>query len=191
MDASSITQFINAAKNGDKAAAEALYKSVFAELKRIAQANRRQWWGNSTLNTTALINEAYLKLAGSEQTGEYANRVHFYATASKAMRQILINYAERQNRLKRGGDAVWVTLEDSVFATQASAEELLQVDELLTQLERESPRRSEIFECRVFGGMSVEEVSEALAISASTVKREWRLASALIYSQLQPAKEET
>jgi RNA polymerase sigma factor (TIGR02999 family) len=135
------------------------------------------------MNTTALINEAYLKLAGGEPVN-FENRTHFFATAAKAMRQVLINYAEQQRRIKRGGDAIRVTLDDAVFTSQASAEELLKIHQLLTELERQHPRRSQIVECRVFGGMQVEEVAEALSVSASTVKREWRLATTWLYDAL-------
>jgi RNA polymerase sigma factor (TIGR02999 family) len=101
----SITLLLEAAKTGDATATQRLFASVYAELKLLARAHRRRWQGNETINTTALIHEAFIKLSGSEG---YANRTHFYATASKAMRQILVNYAEQQRTEKRGGDRVQV-----------------------------------------------------------------------------------
>jgi RNA polymerase sigma factor (TIGR02999 family) len=184
-----ITRLLLAARDGDAGATESLFNAVYAELKVLAGSNRRRWRGNFTLNTTALIHEAFIKLAGSE-AADFANRTHFYATASKAMRQVLVNYAERQRTTKRGGDALRVTLDESVFATQASADELLHVHQALAELERLHPRRSRIVECRVFGGMSVEEVAEALAISPATVKREWQLATAWLYAALQGKEPE-
>ena len=181
-----ITQLLTQARQGNLAATEALFNAVYTELKLLARANRRRWQGNHTLNTTALIHEAYVKLAAGEPA-EFANRTHFYATASRAMRQILINYAERQRAAKRGGDAVQVNLDDAVLATETSADELLHIDQLLKGLEADHPRRCRIIECRVFGGMTVDEVAQALDISPATVKREWRLGTASLYQTMQAA----
>ena len=189
MTDSPITVLLGEARSGDAAATEALFNAVYTELRVIARANRRRWQGNRTLNTTALINEVFIKLAGSAPV-DFQNRTHFYATASKAMRQVLVNYAEQQKAKKRGGDALRVTLDESVFATEASANELLSVHQLLTQLEAENPRRSRIVECRVFGGMTVEEVADALDISTATVKREWRVATAWLYRAVQEAADD-
>lgn len=184
MDEAPITRLLEAARGGDADATETLFTAVYAELKVLARSNRRRWQGNPTMNTTALINEVFIKLAGAEAV-DFSNRTHFYATASKAMRQVLVNYAGRQRALKRGGDAMRVTLDESVFSTEASADELLHVHQVLTELEQEHPRRSRIVECRVFGGMSVEEVADALGISTATVKREWRVATAWLFDALQ------
>lgn len=183
MVATPITLLLDAARDGDAAATESLFNAVYAELKILARSNRRRWRGNQTMNTTALIHEVFIRLAGQENA-DFANRTHFYATASKAMRQILVNYAERQKAEKRGGDAMMVTLDETVFATQATAEELLTIHQLLTELETHNPRRSEIIECRVFGGMTIDEVAEALSISPATVKREWRVGTAYLYKEL-------
>jgi RNA polymerase sigma factor (TIGR02999 family) len=180
MSETPITLLLDAARAGDAAATEALFNAVYAELRVIASSNRRRWRGNQTMNTTALIHEVYIRLAGQEEA-EFANRLHFFATASKAMRQVLVNYAEKQSAEKRGGDAMRVTLDETVFSTQASAEELLFLHQLLTDLEAENPRRCEIIECRVFGGMTIEEVAEAMEISPATVKREWKLGTVSLY----------
>jgi RNA polymerase sigma factor (TIGR02999 family) len=185
MDAKPITVLLDAARCGDAAATESLFNAVYAELKLLARSNRRRWRGNSTMNTTALIHEVFIKLAGQELPG-FENRVHFYATASRAMRQVLVNYAQAQRAAKRGGDALHVTMDESVLSLQASADELLMVHQLLSDLEQRHPRRCRIIEYRVFGGMTVEEVAEVLSVSTATVKREWRIATAELYRALQP-----
>lgn len=179
----SITALLDATRRGEAQATEKLFNAVYAELKAIARSQRRRWVGNHTLNTTALIHEAFIKLAAGEPAN-FANRTHFYATASRAMRQILVNYAEQQRAAKRGGDAVQIPLEDIEFVSTASADELLNIEQLLRRLEQDDPRRCQIVECRVFGGMTVEETAEALGISAATVKREWQVASASLYRDL-------
>ncbi len=181
----SITVLLDAALGGDNKATDRLFSVVYDELKKLAKSHRRRWHGNNTINTTALINEAFIKLSGSEKP-DFANRTHFYATASKAMRQILFNYAEKQSAQKRGGDAVQVPLEDMHFVTQATAEELVQLQQALQRLESNHPRRCQVLECRVFGGMSVEETATALDISPATVKRDWQLASTAIFKELKP-----
>lgn len=184
-----ITRLLSEARGGDSAATEALYKAVYSELKVLAKSNRRRWRGNDTMNTTALIHEVFIKLAGGNAI-DFSNRTHFYATASKAMRQVLVSYAERQRAAKRGGQALHVTLDEATFAAQATADELLHIHQLLTELEQEHPRRSRVVECRVFGGMSVEEVAEVLSVSTPTVKRDWRLATAWLYEAIQTGRPE-
>jgi RNA polymerase sigma factor (TIGR02999 family) len=176
---------LDAARRGDMAATSDLFDAVYGELQKLAQSHRRRWQGNQTMNTTALVHEAYLRLAGPSP-GEFENRTHFFATASKAMRQILVNYAEAQGAEKRGGQAVRIPLEEATLASDVSADEMLDLHRVLTALEAEHPRRGQIVECRLFGGMTVEEIADALSISAATVKREWQIATAQIYAQLKP-----
>jgi RNA polymerase sigma factor (TIGR02999 family) len=180
-----ITRLLDAARGGDLEASAALFSAVYAELQKLARSHRRRWRGNDTLNTTALIHEVFLKLAGP---ADFANRKHFFATASKAMRQVLVNYAEQQAAAKRGGEAMRVTLEEATLISDVSAEELLDLHRTLQRLEQDNPRRCRIVECRVFGGMTVEEIAEALSISPATVKREWQVASAQIYRELGSAQ---
>jgi RNA polymerase sigma factor (TIGR02999 family) len=182
----SITALLSATRDGDTQATEKLFAAVYSQLRVIARSQRHRWVGNYTINTTALIHEAYLRLAGSDSL-DFQNRTHFFATAAKAMRQILVNYAEQQCAAKRGGNAVQVPLEEAEIVTAASAEELLDVERVLKRLEAENPRRCQIVECRIFAGMTVEETAEALAISPATVKREWQVASAVLYRDLQGA----
>lgn len=183
MTEESITVLLDRARAGETAAAADLFTAVYDELRHVARAQRRRWQGNDTLNTTALIHEAYLRLARQESVS-FSNRTHFFATAAQAMRHVLINYAERRSAAKRGGSATHVTLEDDSLVAEATFDELLALDELLTQLELEDARRARIVECRVFGGMTVDEVAEVLGISSATVKREWRIASARLYQRL-------
>ncbi len=181
----SITRLLEAARHGDDQATAALFRSVYAELISLARSHRRRWRGNETMNTTALVHEAFLKLTDGA-SNRFANRTHFFATASKAMRQVLVNYAEQQGARKRGGDALRVTLDEQALIAQASADEILDLNRALDELERISPRRCRIAECRLFGGMTIDEVAEAMALSPATVKREWSLASAQLYRFLEP-----
>ena len=180
-----ITVLLKAAQDGDKAASDRLFEAVYDELRLLAGSHRRRWHGNATMSTTALINELFLKLA-TDGAREYANRTHFFATASKAMRHVLVNYAREQRRVKRGGDALQVTFDDVRVAAEISAQELLDLEAVLERLEARNPRQCRVVECRVFSGMSVEETAEALGISTATAKRDWRAATAQIYRVLNP-----
>lgn len=175
----SITVLLEAVRSGDRLATDELFGAVYEELRTLARSNRRRWVGNQTMNTTALIHEAYIKMSGQERPG-WQNRIHFYATASHAMRQILVNYSESANAAKRGGGEKPLPLDDSMVISESTAEELLQLTEHLIPLERDNPRRCRVVECRVFGGMSVPETAAALGISPATVKREWQIAAALL-----------
>lgn len=178
-----ITQLLQLASCGDAHASDALFRSVYHELQNIARAHRRRWRGNETLNTTALIHEAYLKLAGGT-IADYKSRSHFFATASKAMRQVLMNYAGRMSAEKRGGDAIRVTLSGHMPVTDDTLDELLTMNEVLLKLEESNPRHARLFECRVFGGMTIVETAEALDVSPATVKRDWALLSAWVYREM-------
>lgn len=186
--AADITQLLRDASTGDAAARDALYDCVYRELRAIAGAQRRRWSGNNTLNTTALISEAYMRLANSN-LANYRDRSHFFATASRAMRQVLINYAERIAAAKRGGDPLRVTLSAVALDSDDTMAELLHIDRLLQQLEANNPRQCRVFECRVFGGMSTEETAEAVDASPATVKRDWAVVSAWLFSQMDGAGE--
>ena len=183
-----ITQLLQLTSAGDQRAADALFNSVYEELRTIARAHRRRWHGNETLNTTALIHEAYLKLAAGN-IADYRSRSHFFATASKAMRQILMNYAERVSTAKRGGDPVRVTLSGHMPVTEDTLDDLLVMNELLVQLENTNARHCQLFECRVFGGMTIEETAVALDVSPATVKRDWTLLSAWVYREMKADHE--
>lgn len=178
---SDITELIAAAAGGDADAADRLYGVVYDELRAMARGHRARWHGDETISTTVLIHEAYLKLA--DKSG-FTNRTHFYATASRAMRQILMNYAERRRAAKRCGDHVSVEIEELPFADDETVEDLLTLHELLSRLEAENPRRCRIIECRVFGGMTIKDTAAALEVSRTTIKREWSIVSAWLYREL-------
>ncbi len=183
-EGASITRLIERASAGDQDAGADLFRSVYVELQKIARAHRRRWRGNETISTTVLINEAYLKLAGGG-INTYADRSHFFATASQAMRQVLMNYAEKRSAAKRGGNALQVTLSGNLPVSDDGVEWLLTLNELLAELEQGNDRHARIVECRVFGGMTIAETADALGVSPRTVKRDWSLASAWLYREME------
>jgi RNA polymerase sigma factor (TIGR02999 family) len=160
---------------------------VYSELKALAHAHRYRWTGiKGGMGTTSLVHEAYLKLADQAPAG-FANRRQFFAVASKAMRSILIDNARWQGRQKRGGGSPPVELQESMLVSAERSEELLALDEALGRLDDREPRLARIVECRCFGGLTVDETAEALAVSSATVKRGWSLARAWLYRELQTA----
>ncbi|MCU0290620.1 MAG: ECF-type sigma factor [Thermoanaerobaculaceae bacterium] len=169
---------------GHRAVLELLLPLVYGELKALARANRYRWSNNRAPGTTSLVHEAYLKLAG-QRRGRYANRRQFFALASRAMRSIVVDNARWHRRQKRGGGGVQTELDEGMLVSAERADELLAIDEALTRLEHREPRLARIVECRCFGGLSVEETAEALALSPATVKRGWSLARAWLYRELQ------
>jgi RNA polymerase sigma factor (TIGR02999 family) len=181
--AASVTALLDGARAGDPQAMQQVFALVYDELHRLARSHRRRWSGDDTLNTTALLHEAFLKLAGGAAP-QFENRHHFFATASKAMRQVLVNYAESRRASKRGAGATHVALEDVPLVAEHAIDELLDLDRAMRALEARSPRQCRVVECRVFGGLSVEEAAEVLGVSPATVKREWQLASALLFRDL-------
>ena len=186
-----VTGLLNELRSGsNKAAFDSLFSHVYEELRKLAYWQRQRWQGNQTLNTTALVNEAYLKLV-DQTRATWENRAHFFATAAKAMRQILINYARSCRAQKRGGDQPKLSLDDikvSVSEDMALTEEgagvLVVLDAALERLEQLSPRQSQIVECRFFGGMTIEETATALGISTATVSRGWTLAQVWLYREM-------
>ncbi|MCH9694125.1 MAG: sigma-70 family RNA polymerase sigma factor [Gammaproteobacteria bacterium] len=188
IESQEITQLLQLASSGDSGARNALFDSVYQELRTIARAHRRKWNGNDTLDTTALVHEAYLKLSGGS-FADYQGRAHFFATASKAMRQVLMNYAERVAAAKRGENPMRVTLSGLALHDENTLEDLVHIDALLTKLENSNPRHCKVFECRVFGGMTVEETAIAANVSAATVKRDWALVSAWLFSEMNVSGE--
>lgn len=176
-----ITALLKGATEGDQAAADRLFQVIYEELRIIAKSHRRRWIGNETLNTTALIHEAFVKLDGQ---AHWNSRTHFYATAAKAMRHILVNYAEKKRAGKRGGGVADLPLDEILVVGDEAVDDALELHQALEQLENDRPRWCRIVECRFFGGMSIEETAQALEISPATVGREWRLASAWLFQRL-------
>lgn len=180
----SITMLLEDVRAGKPEASRALYECAYSELRRLARSHRRRWSGNDTMNTTAILHEAFIKLSGGAAPA-FENRLHFFATASVAMRQVLVNYAEHRRAAKSGGGVLHVPLEDDTpLVADNAIDELLDLDKALRALEADSPRRGRVVECRVFGGMSVEETAAAMEISPATVKREWQVASALLFRDI-------
>lgn len=155
-----------------------LYDHIYDELHLLARLQRKKWTGDTTMNTTALVHEAYLKLKGHHD--RFRSRNHFLAVASRAMRQVLASYAEKKAAEKRGGDHVQVTLNEELAGRKngENAIDALTVTNALSALEQMDTRATRVVECRFLGGMSVEETADALQISPSTVQRDWRTARA-------------
>lgn len=178
-----IAELLAQARQGDRAALDRVFGIVYDELHRLAHLQRRRWSGNETLNTTALVHEAYLKLVGQDRV-QLSDRTHFLALAAKAMRHVLVNYAEKRKAQKRGGGAAHVPLDDANPVGEQAADEVIALHEALDRLGRASERRAQVVEARFFGGLSIDETAEALAISPATVKREWQLASAWLLREI-------
>lgn len=184
-----VTRLLADFESGNSAAFDALFPIVYDELRRIARRQRGRWNGDTTLDTTALVHEAYLKLTGAEQIGGQS-RVHFLRIASRAMRQILCNYARDRRSAKRGAAAPHVPLDllhenrSPMSLSDEPSETLTDLDEALSRLEKLDPRLSEVVECRFFGGLTIEDTAAALGISPATVKREWALARAWLFREL-------
>jgi RNA polymerase sigma factor (TIGR02999 family) len=164
-------------KNGSSEALEQLMPLVEGELRRIAANYVRRESPGHTLQTTALVNEAFLKLVDQAQV-QWQNRAHFFALASMLMRRILLDHARAQRRVKRGGEVVHVDLEDVAVITPEKSEELIALDEALERLAEFDATKSKVVEMRFFGGLSVNEVAEVLGIAPVTVMYHWRLAKA-------------
>lgn len=185
-----VTRLLQDFQGGDREAFDELFELVYKDLYNIARGRRKDWQGNHTLNTTALLHEAYLKLVDQSEAG-WQSRVHFFAAASKAMRHILINYARDQNRKKRGGDLQRASFENlNIVAsgefgfTGEKVEMLMIMGNALERLDEENPRHSRIVECRFFGGMTINETAEALGVSPVTVTRGWQMAQLWLYREM-------
>jgi RNA polymerase sigma factor (TIGR02999 family) len=187
----SVTLLLAEVRRGDPNAPGQLFTLVYDNLRAIARGQRRRQPDTDTLNTTALVNEAFLKLFGTGSR-DFKDRSHFMAVAATAMRQILIGHARRNVAQKRGGGEVPASFEEVEHALASAAgvvpqaaDALLALDRALERLQQQSDRQSRIVECRFFGGMSIEETAEALAISPATVKRDWSMAQAWLHREMQ------
>lgn len=172
-----LTLLLSELGGGDRSVLDKVLPLAYDELKRIAHGQLARERAGHTLDTTALVHEAYLKLAGSDSLS-WKGRAHFFAVCAQAMRRVLVNYAESRNAAKRGGTALHVPIEDVAAAARERPDDILWVDDALRRLEQRSPRQTRVVECRVFAGMDVEETALALAVSSATVKRDWALARA-------------
>jgi len=178
-----ISQLLLAWSEGDKAASEQLIPLVYGELRRLAKHHMRRERAGHTLQTTALIHEAYLRLIDASQV-KLENRRHFFAVASRLMRQVLVDLARERGSHKRGGAVEQVSLDEALVVGSQRDEGLLALDEALRELAEFDERKSQVVELRFFGGFSVEETAETLDISVETVHRDWRLARSWLLLRL-------
>jgi RNA polymerase sigma-70 factor, ECF subfamily len=183
LSSTDVTALLTQLSKGDKSVIERLMPLVYDELHRRAAGYMRKERANHTLQPTALVHEAYLKLV-QQRESNWKNRAHFLAVAAQLMRRILIDHARARLSSKRGGELEIVSLDEaSQFRTDTPAG-LLSVDDALTKLEKLDPRQGHIVEMRFYGGLTVEETAEVLSVSSRTVEREWTLARAWLYAQL-------
>jgi RNA polymerase sigma factor (TIGR02999 family) len=184
-----ITQLLLAWSDGDQAALEKLTPLVYAELRRLARGYMFGERPGHTLQTTALINEAYLRLIDWKNV-RWQGRAHFFGVAAQVMRRILVDFARARHYAKRGGTAQQVSLDEAITIHEDRSAELIALDEALKSLAEIDPRKSQIVELRFFGGLSAKETAEALKVSLRTVEREWNSARAWLYRELR-GKDET
>ena len=177
-----LTLLMRAAGSGDRAAYSALYEAVYAELRRVAAASMRREAPGHTLQPTALVNEAYLRLTPGKSGWE--SRRHFFGAAAEAMRRILVDHARQRLAQKRGAGAERVTLSGVDLPAGTGGVDVLQIDEALQQLGAERPRLAELVTLRYFAGMSIEETAQALDISPATAKRDWAFARAWLQERI-------
>ncbi len=181
LSADNLTELLIEWREGDKTALDKLTPLVYDELRRIAHRYVRRERDGHTLQTTALVNEAYLRLAGTKSI-EWQNRSHFFAVTAQVMRNVLIDHARRRLYAKRGGHAQRVPFDDvSLEMSEQRADELVGLDEALSDLAKLDPRKARVVELRYFGGLSLEETAQVLEISLMTVRRDWRAAKAWLY----------
>ena len=178
-----VTQLLLDWRNGDAAALDQLMPLVYDELRRIASRFLRNERQAHTLQTGALVNEAYLRLVDHENI-EWQNRAHFFGVAAQAMRRVLVDHARTRNYAKRGGAAQQVSLDQALDVTEERAADLIALDDALQALAKIDPRKSHVVELRYFGGLSVEETAEALSISTITVIRDWNTAKAWLMREV-------
>jgi RNA polymerase sigma factor (TIGR02999 family) len=179
------TRILNAIERGDSAAAEQLLPLVYQELRKLAAQRLARERSGQTLDATALVHEAYLRLVGAEKAQRWQGRGHFFAAAAEAMRRILVERARRQKRLKHGGGRKRVDVEQVDIGSLTSPDQLLAVDDALTKLGTQEPDAARLVELRYFAGLSVEQAAEALGLARSTAYEHWAYARAWLRCELQ------
>ena len=177
-----ISMHLSAARGGDPDAFAQAYAAAYDELRRLAHRQLRALRPGETLVTTALVNEAFLKLV--RRPVGLADRTHFFSLAARAMRQILVDYARERQSKKRGGDRHRTTLDPAHLSAEAIADEMIDVDAALTRLAAVDARLAQLVELRFFGGMTEEEIAEAGGVAVRTVRRDWTKARAFLYREL-------
>jgi len=182
-------QLLREWSKGDRTALDRLMPLVYEELRQLARRYMATERPGHTLQTTALIHEAYLRLIDQQEAPQ--NRAHFFAIAAQAMRRVLLDHARTRDAAKRGGGSPKTSLEEAELPSQEQAEELVALDQALRALEAVDPRKSQVVELRYFGGMSVDETAEVLEVAPVTVMRDWKLAKAWILRHLSEARHGT
>lgn len=186
-----VARLIEELGSGDRDAANQLFAILYDELRELAGRQRRRWQGNYTLNTTALVHEAYVKLVGQSRI-QVEGRAHFRALAARAMRHILCDYARDRATQKRGGQLRKLPVDELIALpgqagfTAAQSHTLAALDAALARLEQIDPRQAKVVECRFFGGLTIDETATALDISSRTVKRDWAMAQAWLHREMGP-----
>lgn len=183
MSPQEVTQLLADWAKGDSSALDKLFPLVHGELRRIARRQMSQERPGHTLQATALVNEAYMKIAG-QKGFEWHNRSHFFAVCAQVMRHVLIDHARAHARDKRGGGAIQVSLNEAAVMVKEQAADFVALDDALQELEIVDQQKARIVEMRYFGGLSIEETAEVLNISPRTVRREWRRAKAWLYRMI-------
>ena len=178
-----ITKLLQGWQGGDRAALDALVPVVYKELHRLAHCELRKERPNHTLQSTALVHEAYFRLVG-KSLPQWESRTHFFAIAAQLMRQILVDYARRHRASKRGSGVCMLTLDDAVTLPQRKDVDVIAIDEALTTLAEIDPRQSRVVELRFFAGLSLQEISEVMGIGTATVQRDWTAARAWLYREI-------
>jgi RNA polymerase sigma factor (TIGR02999 family) len=182
------TQLLLSWKGTNREVLDQLLPLVYDELRRLAHRHLRRERADHTLQTTALVHEAYLNLINQDQV-RWQNRAHFFAIAARVMRRILLMHARKKQALKRGGGCAHVSIEDVPVVSTENPEEVIALDDALSRLEALDDRLARVVECRYFGGLTVKETAEALDVSPATVKRDWRTAKAWLYRALQDSPQ--
>ena len=179
-----VTRILSQIAQGDPQAAEQLLPLVYAELRKLAAAKLRQEKRGQTLQATALVHEAYLRLIDAETTQNWDSRGHFFAAAAEAMRRNLVDNARRKASLKHGGDLDRIDLPEIAQSSEDKQIDLLALDEALTGLEQQHPEKAHIIKLRFFDGLSLEDAAAAIGLSRATAQRKWAYARAWLYGQL-------
>lgn len=182
-EVTAVTELLARCRGGEKAARDQLFQVVYSELRRVARGYLKRERENHTLEPTALVHEAYVRLV-NQPNASWEDRTHFFATAAEIMRHILVDHARKRVAAKRGGAEATIALSDDIRGTDQRELRLLDVDEALTKLALIDPQQSKVVELRFFGGLTIEETAEALSISPATVKREWTMARAWLHREL-------
>jgi len=187
---SEVTQILSAIEQGDSGASEKLLPLVYDELRKLAAQKLAHEKPGQTLQATALVHEAYLRLVGNDGARRWDSRGHFFAAAAEAMRRILVENARRKGRIKRGGELRRIDLESADLAASAVPDDLLDLDDALTRLSAEEPEAAELIKLRLFAGLSIDEAAQVLGVSRSTAYDHWAYARAWLHSALHGPHEQ-